>query len=252
MNIGSVLNAIPIGLREPLLKEYQLIIQNYSEHRWGPSELSGGKFCEIVYNILDGHAKNNYISAPSKPPDFVGACRLLEKNVHVPRSFQILIPRLLPALFEVRNNRGVGHAGGDVDSNHMDATFVVTSANWVLSELVRYFHNLSTKSAQTLVDNLVERRIPLIWEGEGMRRVLEPQMKLPDQIIVLLATSTGPQSVSDLLKWTDYTNKQYFMKLLQKLHGDMRYLELHEDKLTLQILPPGTAEAARIVRKYSN
>jgi hypothetical protein len=250
MKFGTVLDAIPEGLRLPLLTEYHSIIQNYSEHRWGPSELSGGKFCEIVYNILDGQAKNTYLSAPRKPPDFVGACRALESNSHVPRSFQILIPRLLPALFEVRNNRGVGHAGGDVDSNHMDATFVITSANWVMSELVRYFHNVSTSTAQSLVDNLVERRIPLIWEGEEMRRILDPQMKLQDQIIVLLATSTGQQNVADLYRWTGYNNRQYFLKLLRKFHGE-RCLELSADENSLQILPPGSAIASSIVQRYS-
>jgi hypothetical protein len=250
MKFGSVLDAIPAGLRLPLLAEYRSIIQNYSEHRWGPSELSGGKFCEIVYNILDGQAKKTYIGAPHKPPDFVGACRALECNSNAPRSFQILIPRLLPALFEVRNNRGVGHAGGDVDSNHMDATFVITSANWVMSELVRYFHNVSTSIAQSLVDNLVERRIPLIWEGEDMRRVLDPQMKLQDQIIVLLATSTGQQTVSDLYRWTGYNNRQYFLKLLRNFHGE-RCLELSKDEILVQILPPGSAIAASIVQKYS-
>src|SRR6266851_1018203 len=76
-------------------------------------------------------------------------------NIHVPRSFQILIPRLLPALYEVRNNRGVGHIGGDVDPNHMDATFVISSCNWVMAELVRVYHDLSTNEAQEIVDTLV-------------------------------------------------------------------------------------------------
>jgi len=132
----QALATIPNGLREPLIAEYQSIVQNYSEHRWSPSELSGGKFCEIVFTILDGHAKGTYAASPSKPGDFVGACRKLEQYKHVPRSFQVLIPRLLPALFELRNNRGVGHAGGDVDPNHMDATLALTSCNWVLCELV--------------------------------------------------------------------------------------------------------------------
>src|SRR3979411_1915836 len=67
---------------------------------------SGGKFCEIVFTILDGHAKSTYPTSPAKPKRFVDDCRKLENNSHVPRSFQILIPRLLPALYEVRNNRG--------------------------------------------------------------------------------------------------------------------------------------------------
>lgn len=247
MKAASALTAIPDGLREPLLAEYQSIVQNYAERRWSPSELSGGKFCEIVYTILDGHAKGSYAARPSKPSDFVGACRKLEQNTRVPRSFQILIPRLLPALFEVRNNRGVGHAGGDVDPNHMDATFVLTNCNWVMAELVRVYHGLSTKAAQELVDTLVERRIPLIWEGEYVRRVLDPTMKLKPQVLVLLATSSGKVATSDLIEWIGYENRSYFLKLLREMHSE-RFIELSEDEAQALILPPGSKEAAEIVR----
>jgi hypothetical protein len=95
---AQALATLPAGLRQPLLDEYRSIVSHYLEHRWSPAELSGGKFCEIVYTIIDGFAKGAYASAPSKPPDFVGACRSLEKLTHLPRSFQILLPRLLPAL----------------------------------------------------------------------------------------------------------------------------------------------------------
>jgi hypothetical protein len=247
----TALSAIPLGLREPLLAEYRSIVQNYSEHRWSPSELSGGRFCEIVFTILDGQAKGTYAASPNKPADFVGACRRLEQNTHAPRSFQILIPRLLPALFEVRNNRGVGHVGGDVDPNHMDATFVITSCNWVMGELVRVFHNLAPKEAQVLVDNLVERRIPLIWDGENIRRVLDPDIKLRPQILLLLATSKNVVSSADLLEWIGYGNTTYFKKLLRQMHGQ-RLVELSKDEGSVQILPPGSAEVAEIVHKRSH
>src|SRR5690349_517405 len=102
----SALATIPTGLRDPLLEEYDSIVQNYMERRWSPSELSGGKFCEIVYTILQGHAKGTYPAKPAKPPNFVDACKKLEANASEPRSFQILIPRMLPSLYEIRNNRG--------------------------------------------------------------------------------------------------------------------------------------------------
>lgn len=247
MSTANALTAIPDGLRAPLLAEYKSIAQNYAEHRWSPSELSGGKFCEIVYTILAGHAAGTYASAPSKPADFVGACRKLEQNTHVPRSFQILIPRLLPALFEVRNNRGVGHAGGDIDPNHMDATFVITSCNWIMAELVRVYHSLSTQEAQTLVDALVERRIPLIWEGENVRRVLDPTLKLRPQILLLLATSVGKVATSDLIEWIGYENGKYFRKLLRDMHGE-RLIELSKDEEHALILPPGSEEIAELLR----
>ena len=243
----NVLGLLPSGLREPLLEEYQSIVQCFSENRWLPSELSGGRFCEIVYTVLDGQATGTYPSVPNKPQDFVGACRRLEQNTHVPRSFQILIPRLLPAIFEVRNNRGVGHTGGDVDSNYMDAAFVVTSCSWVMGELIRVFHNMSIENAQSLVDGLAQRRIPLIWEGNGIRRVLQPGLTLQSQMLVLLDTTVGAVQTSELLKWLDYGDAGYFRSLLRKMH-DQRLVDLNEDKGMVEILPPGSKEAAEIIK----
>lgn len=40
---GHTLSSIPAGLRDPLLHEYESIVQNYMERRWSPSELSGGQ-----------------------------------------------------------------------------------------------------------------------------------------------------------------------------------------------------------------
>ncbi len=107
---SAALSAIPPGLRNPLLEEYCTIVQNFLEQRWLPTELYGGRFAEAAYTILDGQAKKSYASAPVKPANFVDACRALEKNklAHVPHSFQILIPRMLPVLYDVRNNRNVG------------------------------------------------------------------------------------------------------------------------------------------------
>jgi hypothetical protein len=248
MNPADALADLPPGLRLALLAEYKSIIQNFSEHRWSPSELSGGRFCEIVYTILDGHAKGNYATTPTKPPNLVAACRQLEANNHVPRSFQILIPRILPAIFEVRNNRNVGHVGGDVDPSHMDATFIVSNCNWVMAELTRVYHNVPTETAQRVVDALVERRIPLVWEGEEVRRVLDPKMSLVEQVLLLLATSTGAVATSDLSTWVGSKDKAYFKKQLRKLH-DERLIELSTDESRALILPPGSNAVADILSK---
>ena len=43
---------------------------------------------------------------------------------------------MIVALYEIRNDRGVGHTGGDVDPNHMDASMVLAGAKWLVAELV--------------------------------------------------------------------------------------------------------------------
>ena len=251
MNRHEILGLIPKSLRNPLIEEYQSIVNCYSQSRWLPTELSGGRFCEIVCSIIQGFANGSYPTAPMKPQNFVGACRRLEQNKHVPRSLQILIPRLLPAIFEVRNNRGVGHVGGDVNSNQMDAVFIVYSCSWVMSELVRIFHNVSVQDAQTIVDSLSQRRIPLIWEGQSSRRVLQPNLNIQSQILLLVATSTEPVPIKTLLNWIEYKNVRYFKRLLQKMHSQ-RLVELSEDSKLVQVLPPGAKKAEDIIRKNTN
>jgi hypothetical protein len=249
MDTSAALGLIPNGLRDELFVEYRSIVQHFSEHRWSPAELSAGRFCEVVYSILKGYAEESYPPRASKPADFVSACRKLEANKHVPRSFQVLLPRTLPALYEVRNNRGVGHVGGDVDSNHMDATFVVSASNWILAELVRVFHKLSIEQAQDLVDAIAERRVPLIWQGKDVKRVLNPKIETRDQVLLLVATSPGRVRVSDLRKWTEYKNTTRFIELLKELHR-ARFIELYEAAGEVEILPPGSIEASRISDRY--
>jgi len=247
VSASTALSAIPLGLRTPLIAEYQSIVQNFLEHRWLPSELSGGRFSEVVYTILDGHAKSAYASSPKKPGNFKDACTKLESNSGVPRSFQILIPRLLPALYEIRNNRSVGHVGGDVDPNHMDSAAVLAMCNWVMCELVRVYHNLPTTDAQKIVDSLAEMRIPVIWSDGNVKRVLQPTLKLPQQLLLLISISVPDVSAQKLMDWTEYENKQHFMKTLRALHKK-RWIEFPESTERAKILPPGTKEVERLVR----
>jgi hypothetical protein len=247
---SAALAAVPSGLRDPLLKEYGTIVQNFLEQRWLPSELHGGRFSETVYTILDGQAKQSYAAAPAKPSNFPEACRNLEKNklAHVPHSFQITIPRMLPALYDVRNNRNVGHVGGDVDPNHMDAVAVLSISNWVMGELVRVFHNVPVAEAQKLVDALAEVRLPAVWTGaDGVKRVLETKLKLNEQIL-LLAAVTPDMTSKQLLEWLEYGDDKYVMRTLRTLHTK-RQLEITASTDKVRILPPGTKAVEELIRK---
>lgn len=241
------LAAIPSCLRDPLLEEYRRIVQHFLERKWQPSELAGGRFCEIVYTILVGYASGTYAAAPSKPSNFVDACRKLENNANVPRSFQILIPRMLPPLYEIRNNRGVGHVGGDVDSNQMDATAVLGMVNWVMAELVRVYHQLPIPDAQEIVDQLAVRKIPVVWELGKIKRVLNPKISMRDQMMLLIGACPASCSCEELFNWTDNPNRGYLKKTLRELHK-RRFVEISADETTVQILPPGSSHVEKLIQ----
>jgi hypothetical protein len=251
---SRVLAGLPPALRGSLLACYQEIMSNYLERRWEPSELNGGKFCEAVYSIISGAVKGSFPAHASKPSNMLDACRALEKEPANAsrvgdRSLRLLISRILPVLYEIRNNRGVGHLGGDIDANHMDAEAVQAMASWVMAELVRIFHGITTAEAQETVDVLVERKSPIIWEIEGRKRVLDPGMSARNQVLVLLHHSSGWVPVTDLLDWVEYSNASVFRSgVLMPMHK-MRMIEFDFGQDRARISPRGVTELEETVLK---
>jgi hypothetical protein len=238
----TLLQEVPEGIRRELLGAYNEILKNFRERRWEPSELNGGKLCEIVYTILRGHVDGKFPTKSNKPKNMVDACKGLEQASPdlFPRSVRIQIPRMLIALYEIRNNRGVGHVGGDVDPNHMDAICVLEMSKWVLSELIRMFHGMSTEEASYAVDAIVERTLPLVWEVGGKLRVLRADMNMTDKTLVLLYHSSSPVAEDVLLSWVEHSNSSAYRRdVLRPAHRN-KLLEYNFDARSVQISPLGS------------
>lgn len=246
---AQALAGLPPTLRAELLESYQNIIRNFIERRWEPSELNGGKFAEVVYSIASGAITGNMPDRARKPKNMVDACRGLETKPANPnlvgnKSLRVYIPRALVFLYDIRNQRGVGHVGGDVNPNSLDAAVVVAVANWTMAELVRIFHDVSTKEAQDTVDALVERRSPLIWEVEpgGPKRVLKPGLDGKDQVLLLLYHSTGWVPAVSLFNWVEHKNLTQFRdEVLRPLHK-LRLIEFDARADQAKISPLGTSD----------
>lgn len=247
LDTSQAFSNLPSQLRQELLECYQSIITNFAEGRWEPAELNGGKFCEIVYSIVHGALVGTFPTRSMKPSNMVDACRALESLPSTPnlvgnRSLRIQIPRLLPYLYEIRNNRGVGHVGGDVNPNAADSSAVVATASWVMAELVRIFHGTTLTQAQEVVDALVSRRHPLVWSVDQTKRVLDPTLKKSDQVLLLLYSESGWTDVEKLRSWVEYANKTNFKaKLLTPLHKT-RQIEYVPQNGLVRITPKGSAD----------
>lgn len=220
-DISAALSNIPKTLRHPLLDTFRTIVRNHHESRWEPSELNGGKFCEVVYSILRGHIDSSFPRAPSKPRNMVEACKGLESGgASFPRAVRIQIPRMIIALYEIRNNRGVGHVGGDVDPNHMDARVVVEMAKWILADLIRIFHptSISPEQASALVDSLVEEALPAVWTMSNDRRVLDPSLEPREQVLLLLYGRAA--TAGELFGWVEHSSFRIFKRLVECLREE--------------------------------
>jgi hypothetical protein len=241
---GDALTVLPSGLRDPLVECFNEIATNFAQRRWEPAELNGGKFCEIVYTILEGVISGRYPRKPAKPANMLDACRSLERSPPDAsrvgdRSLRILIPRLLPVLYEIRSNRGVGHVGGDVNPNYQDAVAVYQMASWVMAELVRVFHQIPIGEAQETVDALVERKHPIVWHSGDIRRVLDPTLSKSDQSLILLYCSSGWTDEKAVAEWVEYsTLTLYRNRVIIPLH-DKRLLEYNKKLRQVRLTPLG-------------
>jgi hypothetical protein len=249
------LAGLPAGLRAELIDSYRNITRNFIERRWEPSELNGGKFAEVVFTIVEGAIAAAFPTKAKKPARMVDACRALEGKpataLPSDRSLRVHIPRALVFLYDIRNQRGVGHVGGDVDPNAMDASAVVAMASWVMAELVRIFHNVSTQEAQDTVEALVERKTPMIWEVEpgGIKRVLDANMGARDQVLMFLHHSGGWVSAADLQKWVEYKNPTNFRDIVLGALHKARLVEFDADADGAKISPRGAEDVeARLLK----
>lgn len=245
MDASRALGQLPLGLRTELLDAFNNIVTNFRENKWEPSELNGGKLCEVVHTILRGYVDGAYPQKSSKPANMVDACKLLEKAPQTfPRSVRIQLPRMLVTLYEIRNNRGVGHVGGEVDPNHMDAMVVLHISKWIMAELVRIFHSVDTSAATRIVELLTEREIPVIWQVGGKKRVLKSGLSMKSKTLLLLY-SEPMLDEQTLVSWVEHTNAAVYRRdVLIKGHKEKLW-EYDRLSKTVTLSPVGTEKVER-------
>lgn len=231
-------------IAEKLLSAYVEIESNYSLGKWKASELDAGHFVESVRRILEQELFGSHTSFSKKLKAFDDSVlKNYEQATGHDESYRMLIPRTLKAIYNIRNKRGVGHITG-VSPNEMDSTYILYTVKWILAELVRLNSSLSVQETQRLVDNIVERKVGLIWKTSEFTRILYPDMNTRDKVLVLLYDES-PRSVEELQGVVEYKNKSDFTKLLRRLHKDA-LIHFGEDK-HCTISPTGIIKAEQII-----
>ncbi|MGB2964007.1 MAG: hypothetical protein WBB69_08475 [Anaerolineales bacterium] len=250
---GNLFPTLPKDLREELVNTFNSISRNYREGRWEPSELNGGKFCEVVYSIIKGYLDGSFPPKATKPRNMLQSCQSLEQypSTSGPRSVRIQIPRMIVALYEIRNNRGVGHVGGDVNPNNMDSTCVLYMCKWMYAELIRLFHNVTLEEATAIVNAVTERVLPIIWKINGVFRVLDTSLTMKEKTLLLLFSQSESIQEPLLFKWVEHSNSSVYRRdVLKPLHKS-KLIEYDQDKNTVTISPLGTEKAELLLQSSS-
>jgi hypothetical protein len=214
------ISGIPSALSTKLIDEYLEIKKRFAMNDWGPGQLKGGRFAEVVlriYQHLLGEAVTPYgtdIPAAEKTRilNTVQSAGTIDPHVR-----QKTVP-LIRLLLDFRNNRDAAHLGG-FDANSMDTLFVMTSSTWILCELVRVYGGYRMTEAQEIVDALSAKEYPVIIERNGELFIARHDLDVKQEVLVLLTRSASATSVALESKVGD-TNKSRVRSKLGEMVSD--------------------------------
>jgi hypothetical protein len=240
-SLESALSSIPAALRSRLLSRYRELKAAFVNGQYDACGLRAGRLCEVLLRVLQQELTGAHVPLGSKLGRFDQECLKLEQ---LPQSagvegLRVIMPRALNFLYTLRNKRGIGHEGGDVDANEIDAATAVRLADWCISELIRVVHAMSLEEAQALLDAIAERDVPQVWAVAGAKRVLDPSLTYKEQVLLLLYSEQGPVPIEDLFAWVEHPKMTDFRRhVVVPLH-QARLIERDRETETALLSPTG-------------
>lgn len=242
VNLENALSNIHKKYRVRLIKAYLDLKASYQKNDFDACGLRAGVFCEVILRFLQDYLTQNSIPFGTKIPNFESECRKLEttQKTSGPESLRIIIPRAINYLYTMRNKRGIGHVGGDVDANGIDAATIARLSDWCICELIRVFHNLSLEDAQAIVNTISTKQLPVIWEVMGKKRILNTGISYPSKTLLLLYNDPNSAILTeDLFNWIEHSNLSVFKRdVLRRLHK-AKMVEYDKENEAVIISPLG-------------
>jgi hypothetical protein len=243
--LDPYLQGIPSQFRNRITKEYHNIKIRFKKGEFDSAGLSCGKFCEECLRFLQDQLTSQSIGFKEEIKNFQSELIKLEKlpGSAGNDSIRVIITRALSFLYTLRNKRNIGHSGGDVEANVIDASTINKISDWIMCELIRIYHNIPIEDAQQIIDFISLREIPDVWEINGRKRVLKEGLSTKQKVLLLLYSEEN-QAIffEDLANWIEYKNKSDFKtKVISPLHK-ASLLDYNQILTIVTISPKGCKE----------
>jgi hypothetical protein len=150
----------------------------------------------------------------------------------------------LRVVYDIRNNRDAAHLAEGIDANLQDATLVVSVLDWVLAEFVRLYHGVPANEAQKIVDGLVARKVPAIQDFDGFLKVLKPDLKASEYVLlVLYERGSAGATYKEMEGWVRPAMRANLRTTLNRMVNDYAFLHASGDRFS--ITKRGAAEVEK-------
>ncbi|MGE0635937.1 MAG: hypothetical protein AB7G44_06895 [Bacteroidia bacterium] len=254
--LETALLGINETFREKIIDVYIELKKRYAKSffsdEYDTVGISSGKFCEYVFRFLEFEIFKKYTPFENHISNFPNELNKLTQapSASANESLRVIIPRALLLIYTLRNKRGIGHIGGDVQANEIDIATIVKNTDWVICELIRIYHNLRLEEAQLIVNSLNIKILPDIWHVDGKKRILKDGLSFSEKTLLLLYNELdNSANLKDLFSWIEYSSLSMFKsKVIQNLHKD-KLVELDSKTLNVTISPKGIQSIETLLTK---
>ncbi|MFF3173055.1 hypothetical protein ACFVQ0_10550 [Streptomyces sp. NPDC057900] len=212
-------SSYPPQLVDELVASYQEAKTNFYRGGHRLSAVEGGRFCEAAFRILEQITTGSHtpIGESLNTQNVISVAGAQPKEKH-PKSVRIYIPRALRVVYDIRNSRNAAHLSDEIDANLQDATLVTSVLDWVVAELVRLSNGVTPEEAQKIIEDLVTRQVPGVQDFGDFQKILRPDMRVGDRVLVLLYRR-GVQGARypELLQWMPNSMRSNLRRTLRTL-----------------------------------
>jgi hypothetical protein len=240
--LEAALGAVDQHFRQRIIKAYLHLRAAYASGEYDAAGLRAGVFSEAVVRLLQQELTGMHTPFGNNLHNFADICRDFEKadKTKGHESIRIIIPRCLLFIYTLRNKRGIGHIGGEIEANEIDAATMLRAADWCISEMIRIYHKLSIEEAQCILDAIALRQTSQIWSVGGKHRVLNPTLSYSDQTLLLLhSTNEYAVPIEELADWVEHPRlREYKANVVNQLHKK-RVVEWDRGSDTVILSPTG-------------
>ncbi|MGT2438152.1 hypothetical protein ACU4GH_22585 [Bradyrhizobium betae] len=243
--LDAALAGVPATFRGRIIKAYLELKARSAEAKHDAAGVSAGKLCETVVRLIQHELTGAFTPFGQQINNMAKVC---EQFAQTPTtsgndSLRLVLPKAISLVFTLRNKRGIGHVGGDVDANPIDGATIARVSDWILCEMIRMYHTMSLEEAEALVSSLAERSVPDVWDVGGTKRVLRNDLSYPEKTLLLLYASTQPTVlVEDLYEWTKYSDLAMYRSNVLRRLDDKNMILYNVDEGSATISPLGIKE----------
>lgn len=169
-----------------LLDEYISMEKRYILRDWGPAELDGGQFCEVLSRILYHIDSGNLNRSKSVEDCFKYIENDQVKHTFQPRQDALHIVRVMKAIYKFRSQRGAVHISPTYEPNNMDARFMLEAVRWSMMEVLRIFGQGDREAIAKIIREILQFDVPSIFNCDGQILVQRTDLTAEQEIMILL------------------------------------------------------------------